>query len=90
MNKERRKEIDEVLSKLEQMRDVLSGILDDIGSIRDDEESYMENMPENLQLSDRYYAAEEATDNLSSASDEVDTSLNSIEEAIGYLESAKE
>lgn len=57
-----------------------------IDRIMSDEEAYMWNIPENLQESDRYYAADEAVDNLGDASDFVDDAYN---EAIELLEELK-
>lgn len=52
-------------------------------SVKDEEEEYMENIPENLQSSERYEKAENAVDNLDSA-------LDSLDEAISDIESASE
>lgn len=57
--------------RLEEIRTRIQSIQDSIYSITSEEEDYMWNIPENLQNSDRYYAAEEAVDNLESASDSV-------------------
>lgn len=106
MNKLRRKEIDAVIDKLENVKtmenteeiiSVLEDIVGDIQNIYDDEYDYMENIPENLQGSERYEKAEEACDNLESAidtlecidlSDDKETIESSIDEAIDYLNEA--
>ena len=59
-----------------------------VEEIRDEEEEYMENMPENLQGSERYEIAEAAVDALSSAVDwfdnaDIDELTSSLEEAKG-------
>ena len=77
MNKVRRKEIRDVIRKLqvieqkinanvemELIEDALEDIHDDISFIYDAEDEYMQNMPENLQNGMRYEIAEEACDNL--------------------------
>lgn len=74
MNKERRKRIDEIASQI-------GALLCDLEEVRDEEQEYMDNMPENLQQSDRYYAAEEAVSNLDSA-------IDSLTEAIDYANEA--
>ena len=75
MNKKRRLEIHEVIN-------VLNDLVSRIGTIQDDEQEYLDNMPENLQSSEKYDAAEEAIDDLES-------SKVAIEEAVDYLEAAK-
>lgn len=73
MNKQRRREIAEEIRKIERV----------VSSILADEEFAFDNMPENLQYSERGDASQEAQDNLSSA-------VDSLEEAISYLEEASE
>jgi len=76
MNKARRKEIADLISQLEELKE-------EIASVRQDEEDYMDSIPENLQGSEKYEKAEEATYNL-------DEAVNSIDEAICSLETAME
>ena len=75
----------------------LNDIIDDINTIYCDEEEYKDNIPENLQSGYRYESAEEACDNLESAQDALEyideddseeTIINSLQEAIGYLDDA--
>lgn len=75
MNKARRKQIDDVIRKLDDLKM-------EIESILDDEQDYLDNIPENLQGSERYDAADEAVSYLSDASETID-------EVSGMLESAK-
>lgn len=76
MNKMRRKKISSIVSDL-------TRIQEEIESIRDDEQDYFDNMPENLQGSERGEIAESAIDALDAAS-------GNLEEAIGNLENAAE
>lgn len=76
MNKERRARIEEVV-------DQISVLCQELEELRDEEQEYMYNMPENLQCSERYEMAEEAVDNLDSA-------IGSLEEAIDYANEASE
>jgi hypothetical protein len=76
MNKQRRKEIQDIVDRL----DV---IMTDMESVRDDEQDYMDGFPENLQGSVKYEKAEENVDNLGCACD-------SLEEVISFLEAAME
>ena len=85
MNKMRRKAIRILIGKLMEIKsklaageeidsllEDLSDIYDEVDCIRDDEECYMDNMPESLQCSDRGMDSEAAID--------------SLDEALGYLE----
>lgn len=75
MNIKRRKRIDAVL-------ELLASIQNEIEEIQQEEQDYLDNMPENLEGSEKYSIAEEAIDNLESA-------LNAVIEAADYLESSK-
>lgn len=74
MNKARRKALDEVISKIEEAKELLE-------NLQAEEEEYRDNMPENLQGSERYEAADAAVDNTSSAVDALDEAISSIESA---------
>lgn len=74
MNNNRRKKIDEVVSMLETASNLL-------GQILDEETDCLSNIPENLESSERYCKIEEAIDNM-------DTALESVEQAIEYVSAA--
>ena len=74
MNKARRAKINNVKTELE-------GLSERIESIRDDEQDYYDNIPENLQDSERASASEAAIDALESAIDSIAEALESLEEA---------
>lgn len=74
MNKQRRKSIQEVMTKLEELKEQLDYILSD-------EQEAFDNLPESLQDSERGNAMSEAIDNLEYA-------MSSIEEVVEYLEEA--
>lgn len=76
MNKDRRKRLQEAIDLIEAARTIVE-------ECRDEEEEYRDNMPENLQDSDKYYMADEAVDNLTSALDSLEDVTSPIEEAIG-------
>lgn len=60
----------------------LRRIATDIDRLRSEEEDYMWNIPENMQESDRYYAADAAVDNLDSASERVVDAADELEELL--------
>lgn len=64
----------------------MRNIKSSIDRITSDEETYMWNIPENLQESDRYYAADEAVDNLYDAGDCVDDAYNDAMELLEELQ----
>lgn len=75
MNKLRRNQIEKVIAKIEEAKSALE-------SIRDDEQDYFDNMPENLQYSARGEAAEEAVDLMDEAIDSLDDVVDNLNEAM--------
>lgn len=73
MNKERRKNIQGIADQLEELKANLE-------LIQEEEEEYRDNIPENLQGSERYEKAEEACDALSEAVDNLDDIIASLGE----------
>ncbi len=75
MNRTRRKCLANLSELLEELR--IS-----VETLRDEEQEYMDNMPENLQGSERYEVAEAAISNLDDAMDSIGDAISSIEEAM--------
>ena len=75
MNKERRKSLREIQSKLDRLGQ-------DLETLKEEEEEYRDNMPENLQESDRYQRADEVCDLLQEALESMDNAYQPIEEAV--------
>lgn len=87
MNKKRRQCIDAVILKINNLQDIIEELQQDIEDIAADEQDYLDNIPENLQASERYEAGEEAVENLEAAIDWLDDiNLSELEE---LLEDAK-
>jgi DNA repair exonuclease SbcCD ATPase subunit len=76
MNKARRKLIEAVEGKLAELIEALS-------AIKGEEEEYRDNMPENLQASEKYEQADQACSAL-------DDAYNNLESAADYLSVARE
>lgn len=74
MNKIRRKQLAAIMEKLEELKA-------DLETLKEEEEDYRDNMPENLWGSERYEKADTACDNLDSAVDGLDEIISYIEEA---------
>lgn len=68
MNKARRKELSRAVELLGEAQSIIE-------SCRDEEQEYMDNIPENLQESEKYYAAEEAVNNMGEAIDSVESAM---------------
>lgn len=72
MNKQRRKDIDTIIQDLEEIRVQIQFVLEE-------EQEYLDNMPENLQNSERYETAQTAVSEL----EEADGSIDDIIEHLG-------
>lgn len=75
MNKVRRKNLQSIADQLEYLKSQIEDICSD-------EEEYRDNIPDNMQESERYEKANEACDNLSEAVDNLEEVISSIEAAI--------
>ena len=75
MNKNRRKALEKIHEKLE-------GLMLEIEELQQDEQEYADNMPENLQNSERHELAESAAYALDEAKDSIQSCMDSIENAI--------
>ncbi len=109
MNNDRRKEIGQaikdtealsqrwadLLSELAKVQEDASDLKDTIEQIKSDEEEYKDNMPANMQQSDRYYAAEAATEKLDEAMTVLDALIDlntdevDLEQVVTDLDEAK-
>ena len=100
MNKARRKELSKVVSELNIIKDkdALYDCINTLESIRDDEQDYYDNIPENLQYSQRAEDSEAAIENMEEAldllnelyeADNFDKDSELIEEAIEKIEDAQ-
>lgn len=90
MNKDRRKAIQSVISKIHELEETMIDILDEIETIKNEEEEYLNNIPENLQTSARYETAENAVSELESAFDDFENLKDSLDDIISSLENACE
>lgn len=75
MNKARRKILDQLTTELTDIRERLAEVCNE------EQEAY-DNLPEGLQASENGERAQTAADALSSACDELETALTSIDEAL--------
>ena len=100
MNNLRRKELGQVINGLNtiQDRDDLYSLINTLDNIKYDEESYYDNIPENLQYSQRAEDSETAIENLEEAlnllnevydEEEFDVNNELIQQAIDKIEDAR-
>lgn len=75
MNKERRKQIQDVLDRLD-------GVMAEIETIASEERDYYDNMPENMKSGDKEQAASDAADALDQARDSVESAIDDMNNAI--------
>ena len=75
MNKEKRNDLNTARELLDRARGIVS-------SVRDREQDCLDNMPENLEGSERYSTMESAIDSLDDAIDKIEEAQDSIDEAM--------
>ncbi|MFN6965162.1 MAG: hypothetical protein ACK4S4_15560 [Pyrinomonadaceae bacterium] len=73
MNKHRRKRLKDIHTRL-------SDTVEELRMIANEEEEYRDNMPENLQNSERYDAADTAAYNINDAADQIEHALDPLQE----------
>ena len=75
MNKRRRERLNEAVQYLTKASSIVEGACDQ-------EQDAMDNMPENLQDSDRHGSMESAVDALESASEKIDDAITLVRDAV--------
>lgn len=90
MNKTRRNVIWEIRDRLEQMKDEVEDLKEQINTPKDEEQEYADNMPENMQSSDRHEKAETAVSCMDRAMDALYDVMDQLDIAIGELKEAAE
>lgn len=90
MNRERRKSIRQIVVEIEELQSNMEALLEEIEIVKDEESEYLENIPENLQYSERYEIAEMAVENLESAYDAFEEIKDNLDDVISSLEEATE
>ena len=90
MNKARRKELLGLKERIESLQSDVYDILSALEGLKDAEQEYLDNMPENLQGSEKYDKAEEAVSNLEEACSTLEDITSSLDEAASGIEQATE
>lgn len=86
MNKNRRKELMELARRAETWAAQGEELKDALENICSDEQDYFDNMPENLQGSQRGMDAEEAIDAMNEAIECMNNAIEAAEEAASCIE----
>ena len=75
MNKEKRNDLNTAIESLERAKGI-------VGTVRNREQDCLDNIPENLEGSERYSTMESAIDSLDDAIDKIEEAQDSIDEAM--------
>ncbi|MBQ9227578.1 MAG: hypothetical protein IJ168_02000 [Eubacterium sp.] len=75
MNNPRRKKLNDIIAALNELKEYLEAMMEE-------EEAYRDNIPENLQGSERFEKSDEACDALSYALDSIDEVIENIKNAV--------
>lgn len=97
MNNVRRKDIKQIIDRFDSIRKRLDELVSEVESVRSDveyiqweEEEYRDNMPENLQGSERYDRADDACTNLSDAVDALNDMIGALDFDFGDVNTSLE
>lgn len=90
MNKGRRKEIEEIEARLSALKQTALDIKENIESIHGDEEDAKDNLPDSLRDGEKGEAMDTNIQNLESATEELDDIESSVDQALEYLQAARE
>lgn len=85
MNRQRRKALDEIHSKLMELAEELDDIKDELENIKDEEEEARDNMPESLWHTERVEAMDEAVNTMDYAYWDVYNAKDALEDAYSNL-----
>ena len=88
MNAPRRKELQNIIEAIEEIKSQLEDQQEILESLKDEEMEYFENIPENLQSSERYERAETSSSALEEAYDTLYDLISSLEDVTSSIEEA--
>ena len=90
MNKLRRKHIMKLVDQISGLQETMECLLEELTQIDEDETEYMDNIPENLQESERFAKAEAAVEALDEACEFLETARDALEDTLSSLDTAVE
>ena len=74
MNKERRKSIDNIIAKMDELEEQIDALINE-------EQDSLDNIPDNLQYSTRAERMQEAIENLEYAIDSIEETITNLQDA---------
>lgn len=86
MNKERRSTLADIIDELTSLKERIEDQRSKLDDVISQETEAIENVPENLQDSDRFVAMQENCDNMETAAGYIDDALDNLEQAIVELQ----
>lgn len=89
MNKERRKAIADISQQASDLQDRLSSLKEQIETLRDEEQEYLDNMPDSFKDGDKGSTAQEAIDALEAAMEACDTADGAFDDVVNNLSTAE-
>jgi len=89
MNNTRRKEIDRLMERVQSPLNDLSDIKDSISTVQDEEQDYLDNMPESMRDGEKAQKAQEAIDSLYEAQNTIEDAETYLNDVNNSLENAK-
>lgn len=90
MNKARRKELSILADSLNSIQDDLTDISSEIQVLENDEQEAYDNMPDGMKNGDRGDAAQEAINNMESASASTESAVGILQTILDLIEGVKE
>lgn len=88
MNRNRRKELADIATRIEEAKSILDELTTGLETTRDDEQDYYDNMPENFQSGEQGERAQAAIEAMTEAASTLETFLD--EEIGDKIEEAQE
>jgi uncharacterized coiled-coil DUF342 family protein len=90
MNKDRRKALSNLCDEVRALEGTLSDLKDQLDTLRDEEQEYYDNMPENMQDGDKGQLAQTAIEAMEEAINALDEMIGNVDTAVSGIESAQE
>lgn len=90
MNAQRRKQIEALKTRIAEITAAAELLRDDVQNIIDEEQEYLDGMPESFQDGQKGEKAQAAIDALQYAYDEIDQFASAGDDLSGYLDTAAE
>ena len=88
MNNARRKQLLNLIPRIDELQSTISELQEALEAIRDEEQEYLDNIPENLQGSEKYGKSEQAIESLDSAAYSLENMYDEVSDILGNIDEA--